>query len=369
MSEKFYQLALVLTEGVGAVLAKQLFSYCGSAEGVFKASKANLAKIPQIGEKTARKIIEKASFKQAEIEFEKAEKANVQLIFYTENAYPQRLRNIHDAPSLLYYTGNADLNAPRMVGIVGTRQATEYGKEITRRLVTELGQWNVTIVSGLAYGIDIQAHKEAVKQNIPTIGVMATGIEILYPPTHHSTAQEMKKNGGLLTEYPFGSKPDARHFPERNRIVAGMCDAIIVIETARKGGSMITAEIANSYDREVFAVPNSLNVPTAEGCHYLIKSHQARLMTEALDLVKMMNWDLDNQEKIVPKTPQLFDDSSLSEGERIIFKLLLQGKPVHLDELGWQSGLGISRTASTLLEMEFKGMVRSLPGKLFSLQK
>ncbi|HRG11398.1 MAG TPA: DNA-processing protein DprA, partial [Cyclobacteriaceae bacterium] len=239
------------TPGIGDFLLKQVVSYCGSAEQVFKTPKGKLLKIPGVGEVSAEAIKHGDTFKEAERELKKAEREEVEIILYTDKKYPLRLKSIEDAPALLYYKGNQNLNVPKTVGIVGTRQATEYGKEMVERICQELAPHNPLIISGLAYGIDIAAHKAALKNNLPTIGVMGSGMDVIYPAAHKETAKKMQNLGALITENRFGTKPDAHNFPARNRIIAGMCDALIVVEAAEKGGALITADIANSYNKDV----------------------------------------------------------------------------------------------------------------------
>src|SRR5690606_16227964 len=212
-------------------------------------------------------------------------------IFYTDKNYPTRLKQINDAPSLLYVKGNVDFENQKMVAIVGTRKATEYGKRCVEDLVAELVPHRATIVSGLAYGIDIHAHKQAVKNDLPTFGVMGSGMDIIYPSAHKETAKKMFANGGLITEHPFGTKPDAHNFPARNRIVAALSDAVIIVEAAAKGGALITADIANSYNKDVFAMPGNLRQSHSAGCNNLIKSNRAHLLTSVKDLEYIMNWD------------------------------------------------------------------------------
>src|SRR5258708_17122306 len=251
-------LALHFIPGIGDYLVKQLVSYCGSAEQVFKTPKGKLLKIPGIGQVTAEAIKSEKTFNQAEKEFKKAEKEETEILFFTDKKYPQRLKEIEDAPSLIYYKGSANLNHPKSVAIVGTRQATDYGKEMVAKIVDDLKPHDALIVSGLAYGIDIHAHKQSVKNQLLTAAVMGSGMDVIYPAAHKDTAKKIVSHGALLTENHFGTKPDAHNFPARNRIIAGLCDALIVVEAADKGGALITAEIANTYNRDVFAVPGSL---------------------------------------------------------------------------------------------------------------
>ncbi len=360
-------LALHFISGVGDQLVKQLVSYCGSAEQVFKTPKGKLLKIPGIGRVTAESIHTGSTFHHAEKEFKKAEKEETEILFYTDKKYPERLKTIEDAPSILYYKGNANLNPAKSVAIVGTRQATEYGKEMVSKIIDELKQHDPLIVSGLAYGIDIQAHKQALKNNLPTIGVMGSGMDVIYPAVHKETAKKMITNGALLTENHFGAKPDAHNFPARNRIIAGMCDALIVVEAAVKGGALITAEIANSYNKDVFAVPGSLDQTYSEGCNKLIRNNKATIYTSIKDLEYLMNWSV---EEAKPKKKKELDFTSFNINEQKILSILQEkNNPMMIDELTIKTGMSPSLLASLLLTLEFSNVVKSLPGKQFALAK
>lgn len=285
-------LALHFVPGVGDYLIRQLISYCGSAENVFKTPKGRLLKIPGVGEVTAKAVLSNKAFSQAERELEKAQKSNVSILFFIDKEYPSRLKQISDAPSVLFVKGNINFENPKAVAIVGTRQATNYGKECIDHLVAQLVPHDALIISGLAYGIDIHAHKQALKHSLQTIGVMGSGIDVIYPSTHTDTAKSMLHHGGLVTENIFGAKPDAHNFPMRNRIIAGLCDALVVVEAVEKGGAMITAELANSYQKDVFAFPGIIALSHSKGCHNLIKSNKAHLLTCVQDLEYIMNWKL-----------------------------------------------------------------------------
>lgn len=361
-------LALHFISGIGDQLVKQLVSYCGSAEQVFKTPKGKLLKIPGIGPVTAESIRTGSTFLQAEKEFKKAEKEDAEILFYTDKKYPERLKSIEDAPSLLYYKGNANLNHAKSVGIVGTRQATDYGKEMVSKIVEELKPHETLIVSGLAYGIDIQAHKQALKNNLPTVAVMGSGMDIVYPSAHKETAKKMLSHGGLLTENHFGTKPDAHNFPARNRIIAGMCDALIVVEAADKGGALITAEIANSYNRDVLAVPGSLGQTYSEGCNKLIRNNKATIYTSIKDLEYLMNWS--TEETTLKKQKKELDLNAYSADEQLVLGILQEkNSPMMIDELTIKTALSPSALASLLLTLEFSNVVKSLPGKQFALVK
>ncbi len=363
-SSLLYEVAIGLIPGVGCQNTKQLISYCGNAQKVFQTPKGKLMKIPGIGEVVAQAIIRQTVLKKAEEEINWAQKNEVEIAFYTHKNYPERLRHFPDSPALLFLSGNIDLNVPKTIGIIGTRQATNYGKEITEKIIHEIKSYQPTIISGLAYGIDIHAHKTALAASIPTVAVMASGVDVIYPFIHKEIALKMKENGGLLTEYRPGTKPDPSFFPARNRIVAGLCDAIIVIEAAQKGGALITAEIANSYNREVFAVPGNLGSKFNEGCNHLIKTHKAHIYTSVKDLEYILNWDIDNKGRVLPKH-KISD--TLEGEEKTIAELLLNKESLMIDEISWQTNIPISRLSSLLLTMEFSGLITALPGKKFRL--
>lgn len=365
-----YYVALSTIGKIGGVTARQLISYCGSIEDVFRFSKGRLLKVPQIGENLAEMIVSQreTSLRKAEKIIETAQRENIKILPFHSKAYPQRLKNIYDAPFILYYKGEADLDKQKTVAIVGTRQASNYGKQVTEELIRDLKKHNPLIVSGLAYGIDITAHRASLKENLATVGVMANGLDMVYPAVHSNTAKQMvAQNGGILSENTFGTKPDAMRFPARNRIIAGLADVLVVVEAKSKGGALITAEIANSYNKDVFAVSGNIYSETSEGCHNLIKQHKAVLLTKVEDIVALMNWDLNpNSEK---QKKIHFNDLDLSEDERKIMLFLQreQGENKVLDEMSWQLQMPISSLNAHLLNLELLGLVKSLPGKKFVL--
>jgi DNA processing protein len=359
-------LALHFIPGIGDYLIRQLVSYCGSPDKVFKIPKGKLLKIPGVGLVTAEAIIHGKPFSLAEKELRKAEKENVELIFFTDRKFPSRLRQINDAPTLLYAKGKMDLENAKTVAIVGTRQCTSYGKECVENLVKELVAHQALIISGLAYGIDIHAHKQAVKHGLPTVGVMGSGMDVVYPAGHREVAFKMMEHGGLLTEHPFGTQPDAHNFPARNRIVAALSDAIVIVEAAEKGGALITADIANSYNKDVFAFPGNVKQSHSAGCNNLIKSNRAHLITSIRDLLYIMNWDA----RVKPAKHEPVSLDGYEPNEQLILRTLLDNnKQLMIDEICWKTNLPVSQTASLLLTLEFKGLVSSLPGKLYKLTR
>ena len=285
-----YQIALTLIPNIGPVQAKILLQHY-SPEEIFRAKRTSLEKLEGIGGVRANNIKAFDNFSIAEEEIAFIEKYKITPLFISDENYPQRLLNCYDSPTLLYYRGEADLNSSKIISVIGTRSNTDYGKQMTELLIKELAPFSIVVVSGLAYGIDAIAHKSAIKNNLPTIGVLAHGLDQIYPLQHAGLAKEMAKNsGGILTEFRSNTKPDKHNFPIRNRIVAGMSDATIVVETGLKGGSIITAELANGYNKDVFAVPGKVTDSKSAGCNHLIKSNKAVLLTDAADLIAYMGW-------------------------------------------------------------------------------
>jgi len=367
-SEKLCTLALVNTPGIGSVTIRQLISYCGSAENVFNSDFKKLIKIPGIGEKVARSILKKEGLTEAEKEWADCIKSGARLHFFSDITYPTRLKSLYDAPVVLYSKGDFDYNSYRAIGIVGTRQVSDYGKAVTENIIKELVPYNPLVVSGLAYGVDITAHRACLKNDLATIGVMASGLNVIYPAVHQKTAKEMLERGGLVTENALATKPDFMRFPARNRIIAGLSDVTIVVESAKKGGSLITVDFAQNYHREVFAVPGNLSNAQSEGCNQLIRENKACIFLSVQDMADAIGWNLQNKEKelsVVSDTTLLFDGFTQDEGQ--VLSLLKRQGNMQLDEISWQSGMHLNKLATLLLNLEFQGMVRSLPGKKYSL--
>lgn len=360
-NRKLYEIALTLIQGVGDVVGKKLVAYCGGAEAVFCETKKALAKIPNITENIVDNIMSPNVLKRAEEEIQFVEKNGIAPLFYLDSQYPKRLQHCHDSPMLLYYKGKADLNAAKVVGVVGTRNISDYGKYVTESVIDELAADNVLIVSGLAYGVDAAAHRAALKYDLATVGVLGHGMQTVYPAENRKLSQKMLEKGGVLTEFISGTKPDRENFPQRNRIVAGMVDCLLVVESALKGGAMITAEIANTYDREVFAVPGRVGDIYSEGCNHLIKTNKANLLTNAADIRYIMRWDVDT--KVVAKQMRMFRD--FSEDEKKIMDVFGDNRTVHLDDIIVSSQLSPSKIASVLLSLEFDGILTALPGKRY----
>ncbi|MGF7082913.1 DNA-processing protein DprA [Mucilaginibacter sp. UYCu711] len=360
---QLHQIALTYLKNIGHGLGKVLVSHLGSAGAVFDASPNKLLSIPSIAEKRVRELNFDEALKRAAEELKFIEKNNIKVLFYTDANYPKRLKNCIDAPILLYSKGNADLNARKIVSIVGTRNATDYGRQLCADLVAELQQYDVLVVSGLAHGIDVITHKECIKNNVATVGVFGHGLDRIYPVANRSTADKMLENGGWLTEYPSGTVPGSGNFPERNRIVAGMADATIVIEASIKGGALITAEIANSYNRDVFAFPGRLGDTYSEGCNFLIRNNKAALLTCVADLAYSLGWEKPDDAKPVEQFMLPID---LTGDERTIYNVIQQhNAPLAIDDLTIKTNMPMSQLAMNLLNMEMQGFIRSLPGKMY----
>ena len=365
-SELIYQLALTEVPNIGCVHAKILAQQFGSAEKIFKAKQQLLEKIEGIGEIRAKAIKSFHDFSKAEEEIKFIEKYKIKPLFITDKNYPKRLLNCYDSPTLLFYKGDADLNTSKIIAIVGTRDHTEYGKHQTEKLIKELSSQKILVVSGMAFGIDAIAHKAAIKNDLPTVGVLGHGLDQIYPPEHSNLAKDMLKHGGgLLTEFRSNTKPDKHNFPTRNRIVAGMSDAAVVIETGEKGGSMITAELANGYNKDVFALPGKVTDHKSAGCNFLIRNNKAMLLTDAEELIEVMGWEEKIQKPKVKSQREIFIE--LSKDEKIIVDILKEKDLVHVDELNFKSGLSSSSMAVAILNLELQGVVATLPGKLYKL--
>jgi DNA processing protein len=364
-NDLLYQLALTQVPQIGCVHAKLLIQQFHSAEAIFKARITDLEKTEGIGTVRARYIKSFNNFVPLEKEIAFIEKYKIKPLFINQPQYPQRLLHCYDSPTMLFYRGETNLNAARMVAIIGTRINSGYGKQLTEKLVQELAAYGVTVVSGLAFGIDAIAHRAALNNNLPTVGVLAHGLDSIYPSEHTGLAKEMiKQGGGLLTEFCSDITAEKHHFPVRNRIVAGMCDAVVVIETGTKGGSMITAELANGYNRDVFAFPGKTTDAKSAGCNALIKNHKAVLLTETHELAESLGWAPPVIKNISPQK-ELF--VNLKTEEKAIVEMLQEKQPVHIDELNIRCGFNASSMAAAILSLELQNIVQALPGKMYKL--
>jgi DNA processing protein len=366
MDERIYQIALTQLTGIGPVLARKLLTHCGSASAVFLEKPDLLRKISRLGASKISQLSNKAILARAEEELLFTERHKLQVLFIDNPAYPDRLRHCHDAPVILYHCGNTNLNTSRIVSIVGTRTPSEYGKELCTQVVKDLAGYNVLIVSGLAYGIDAIAHKTALELGIPTLGVLAHGLDQIYPYAHRGLAREMTDNGGLLTDYPSRTKPDRENFPMRNRIVAGLSDAVIVIESGLTGGSLITTEFANNYNRDVFAFPGRVQDEKSAGCLKLIKNHKAALITCASDIITSMNWENGSQLKLTVELKHEVNDLEPS-AVKVVNALNGQGE-LHISDLTQKVDLCHDRLMEAIATLEITGLIRAVPGNYYRLQ-
>ncbi|MFO7672699.1 MAG: DNA-processing protein DprA [Lutibacter sp.] len=357
-----YVLALQRAKGIGDINAKKLLAHCGSARELFKEKRRNIEKIFGLGKLSTQYLFDPANVKEAEEELKYIQDNTIETLYFTDHTYPERLKHCIDGPILLFKEGNIDLSLGPIISIVGTRQITSYGRDFCEKLIADLAAFNPIIVSGFAYGVDICAHKAAVKNNLQTIGVLAHGFEEVYPKIHKKYISEMHKNGGFLTEFWHNDQPLRENFLKRNRIVAGMSEATIIIESAEKGGSLVTADIANSYSRDVFAVPGRSTDLYSKGCNDLIKNNKAAILTSAKDLIEMLNWESSgNVKKSIQK--QLFVE--LTENEQLLYDFLTQNGKELIDLISLNCKLPIHQTTSLLFNLEMKGMVKPLPGKLY----
>ena len=357
----FYLLALQRVEGVGDIMAKKLLTHCGSAEAVFKTKSTQLGAIDGVGSMLLRNLKNQAVFDKANVEMEFIRSNEINVVHFQGENYPERLKHCIDGPLLLFTSGKIDLKNRKIISIVGTRQITSYGTEFCRKLIEDLAPLDPIIVSGFAYGVDIVAHQLAMEHNLQTIGVVAHGLNQIYPKTHKKYVAKVEQNGGFMTEFWSTSNPDKENFVRRNRIVAGMSEATIVIESADRGGSLITANMANDYNRDVFAVPGRVTDKYSQGCNNLIKTQKANVLTSAADLVYILNWDI--QAKTKPVQKQLF--VTLDGDEQKVYDYLLKTGKELMDIIALRCDFPIYKISGMLLNMELKGVVRPLPGKLF----
>lgn len=364
MNEKdiFYFLALQCTNGIGAVSARKLIDHCGGPRQVFEEKPEILEKIKGIRARFAGKIKKRQSFKNAEHEMTFIQANGIEAISYYDEAYPPRLKQCPDAPLVLFKKGKINCQRRRIISIVGTRLMTAYGKQFLHQFVKDLKKYDPVIVSGLAYGVDYYAHKEAMRNGLDTIGILAHGLDRIYPRAHELMAEKMLDSGGLYTEFWSGNRPERENFVMRNRIVAGISEATIVVESARKGGSLITADLANSYYRDVFAVPGRTHDQFSEGCNMLIKSNKAAMITSVKDLEYILGWK--TPEAGVKNTrTRLF--AELDTDQKKVMNYLLEVQKQLLDLIALNCSLSIQKTATVLLRLELKGLVQSLPGKWY----
>ena len=369
--DTLYQLALGSIPGIGPVYVRRLLHRFGEARSVFRAPEAALADVLGKKSKRAHDIAHFKAFSALEKEQAFLEKYSIRSFFLTDQHYPQRLLRCPDAPILLFFKGHTDLNASRIISIIGTRSPSEYGKQATEKLIKDMASLPGTlIISGLAYGIDAVSHQAALKNHLPTVGVLGHGLDQIYPREHASLAREMLKTGGLLTKFGTSTRPDAYNFPIRNRIVAGVSDAVIVTETRSRGGSMLTVENALTYHRKVFAIPGRITDERSSGCNVLIREGKARLLTGAVQLMEEMNWQKPSPKTGVQQT-SLFsssrESSGLSDDEWSLLQLFQEKKTLSITDIHARSRQSAGSLAIILLNLELLGHISSLPGKMYRI--
>jgi len=356
-------LRLQATKNIGSVIAKKLINHFDTISDIFIAPKSELLKIDGVGQFILKHLLDEKNNSLAQKEFDFIERNNIDYCFFKNEDYPQKLKHCIDGPILLFKDGNINLKEQRIISIVGTRNITSYGREFCNNLISDLAAYNPVIVSGFAYGVDICAHKAALKHNLQTLGVFAHGINTVYPKTHKKHMAPILENGGFLTEFWHTETPLRENFLKRNRIVAGISEATVVIESGEKGGSLVTSDIANSYNRDVFAVPGKTSDVYSKGCNNLIKNNQAHLLTSAEDIIKMLNWDVEKKQK--PQQTSLFID--LNEQEQKIYDYLMQNGKQMIDVIAYDCKIPSYQLSSNLMQMELKGIVKPSPGKMFSV--
>ncbi len=362
-----YQIGISLIPGIGNILAKKLIAYAGSIEGVFREKKRNLMKIPGIGEYLAGRIVSQDVLPRAEKEIGFIERYKIRTFFYLDENYPNRLKQCEDAPVVLFMKGEADLDATKIISVVGTRHATEYGKDLCERIIAALASRHpqLIVVSGLAYGIDVTAHKAALRNELPTLAVIAHGLQHLYPPEHKNIARQIVSHGALLTDFLSDEKPERNNFIKRNRLIAGLADGTLVVESGVEGGALITADLANSYNREVMALPGRSGDEHSAGCNALIKSNKAALIEDAADIEDLLGWD--NNQEAKAMQGRLFP--VLSAEEELLYDIIRTHGTIVIDEICEKSGFTMQKTSALLLNLEFADHIKSLPGKVYALRK
>jgi DNA processing protein len=358
-----HKIALGQIPHIGDINARKLVSHFGSVEAIFSESYRTFVKIPGIGPGLAKYICDRTYLDNAEKEAEYVQKNNIKTYFYLDSDYPFRLRQCDDSPVIFFFKGNCDLDSAKMLSVVGTRNATTHGKELCDKIITGLaaGHPDLVIISGLAYGIDIAAHKAAISNNLHTVGVLAHGFGTLYPSIHKSSADAMIKKGGLLSDFLSDALPERNNFIKRNRIIAGLSDATLVVESGSKGGALITADIAASYNRDVFAVPGRPDDQWSAGCNDLIKSNKAALIQCSDDIEYFLDWKPEKAKQPVQR--MLF--SELDDNEKLVFELISKEGELPIDVICRSLEMPIYKLSSLLLQMEFKGLLKCYPGNLY----
>tara|TARA_B100001173_G_C16029993_1_gene566167 strand:+ start:3038 stop:4153 length:1116 start_codon:yes stop_codon:yes gene_type:complete len=367
--ETLYRIALIQIPGIGSLYAKLLTEYFGSAKKLFGATRAELCEIPGVGKvllsTLCNRVIKKNVLLRAEKEIQFTHQHGIKIFSYSDKSYPSKLKECDDGPFLLYYKGSQALNKLKIIAVVGARKATPYGEDLTRKIISELQGQNVIIVSGLAYGIDSYAHKFSLQYHVPTVGVLGHGLDKIYPQKNREMAKQMLDKGGLLSEFMSQTNPERENFPKRNRIIAGMADATVLIEAATKGGSLITANIANSYGRDVFAVPGRSIDVYSSGCNSLIKSNRAALIESGEDIIREMNWIKEPQVK--PKESQHLFNQFTGEEDKIM-KIIQKKGLVSKEQIAITLNKNVQMVSESLFNLELNGVIKALPGNSYQIK-
>lgn len=363
MSKLLHKIALSFLPNFGPVRIRYLISHLGSFEAIFEEDKKKLAKIPNIGSKIVENLDLNLALELAKKEIDYIEKNNIDVLFYLDNNFPKSLLHYDDLPIILYVKGNIDLNKGKFLSIVGTRNMTSYGQNLCYKIVEDLSQMQIpiTIVSGLAYGIDYTAHNAAIKNKLKTIACIGNGLGVIYPASHRDLYSKIAENGAILSEFPFSTQPHPANFVRRNRIIAALSEATLVVESAKGGGALITAEFANSYNREVMTFPGRVADKTSEGCNWLIKKNKANLVENAQDLVDILNWKPNK----MPVQTSIFHN--FTDNEKIIVDFLKTQDTVNIDIISYETNLPINVVMSTIFQLEFNNIVMALPGRMYKI--
>jgi len=366
-SELVYIIGLSMIPGIGSITARKLINSIGTARGVFHEKRSTIRKIPGIGEFVAARISENNLLDKAEEEIKYIERNNIKAISFRDKGYPEKLNQCPDGPVIIYMKGNVDFNTGKFISIVGTRTPTSYGIDITKKFIGEFAQRNhkPVIISGLAYGIDVCAHKAALSNHFQTVAVLGHGMKYIYPAVHDSFSKKIVENGALITDFPSYEKPERNNFIKRNRIIAGISDATVIIESGVKGGALITADLAYSYDRDVFAVPGRVGDTYSSGTNLLIKRNIASLAESCEDIEYLMGWDSKGQNTAIQ--PELFNE--LPEEEQMLLNLIAKEEKIEFDLLCIRTGMPVNKLSAHLLNLEFGGLIETAPGNIYTLRK
>jgi len=363
ITEHAYLLSLLKIPGIGIIQGRILLQHFSTGKAVFEAPPNALRQVEGMSRKRISALKSFKDFSSSEKEALKLEQSNIFILPVNSNRFPVKLTHCYDCPPLLFYRGNADLNSNRMLGVVGTRTPSLYGKHVIETFFEGFGAASITIVSGLAYGIDTLAHRAALKFGLPTIGVLGHGLDQIYPSVNLALAREMFSNGGLITEFPFGTKPDRQNFPRRNRIVAGMCDALLIIESGEKGGSMITASLSQTYNRDVFACPGKITDEKSRGCNELIKTNRAMLVNSFEDILEAMNWKDQPSKSGVQKSLFL----NLTADEQKLYEVICQQEETDVDDINLKTGFNPGKSSQILLMLEMNGLINRISGNRYKI--